>query len=147
MDSYSQRDPRWSAKRLGKSTLTMGRYGCTTTCIADLSTYFGDNINPGKMVDTIKYTADGLVIWDSCKFKGFRFERRERKRDDTNILLALAHPDRAVILQVDNGAHWVVATAYDKVNKVYKIADPWLGDRSTMKRYKNSITGAAYFRR
>lgn len=147
MDSYSQRDPRWNTKRLGKSTLTMGRYGCTTTCIADLSTYFGDNINPGKMVDTIKYTPDGLVLWESCVFKGFRFERREKKRDNTNILLAINDPNRAVILQVDNGAHWVVATGYDKVNKVYKIADPWFGDRSSMKRYRNSITGAAYFRR
>lgn len=146
MQSFSQRDPKWSQKRLGDSQLTMGRFGCTTTAIADLSTYFGDNLNPGQMVQKIKYL-QGLVVWASCVFKTFKFERREYGRYDARILAALRNPDTAVILQVNKGAHWVVATGYDSVEKVFKIADPWFGDRSTMKRYGDSITGAAYFRR
>lgn len=146
MTSYSQRDPRWAQKKLGTSGLTMAQAGCTTTAIADLSTYFGDNLNPDQLRQKIKYDR-GLVIWQSCKFKTFQFWFREHGRNDTNIKNALADPNIAVILQVNFGKHWVVASGYDAANKLFKIADPWYGDRSTMKRYSNSITGAAYFRR
>jgi ABC-type bacteriocin/lantibiotic exporter with double-glycine peptidase domain len=145
MTSYSQRDPKWNQKRLGASSLIMGRYGCTTTGIADLSTYFGDNLNPAQVADKIKYTKDGLILWQSCKFKNFEFWFREYGRKDTNIKNALADPNLAVLLEVANGSHWVVATG-NYANKVFKIADPWFGDRSTTLRYKN-ITGAAYFKR
>ena len=147
MISFSQRDPRWSSKRLGMSTLTMGRFGCTTTCISNLSTYFGDNLNPDQVRQRINYTLGGLIIWESCQFKKFRFWFREFGKKEQNIKNALADKNLAVILQVNKGSHWVVATGYDNVNKTFKIADPWFGDRSTMKRYNNDITGAAYFKR
>lgn len=145
MDSFSQRDPKWADLHLGQSPLKMGRYGCTTTCIADLSTYFGDNFTPGWAVKNIKYTPDGLILWQSCKFFKFAFERREHGRNDANIEAALKDLNRAVILQVANASHWVVALG--KLLGVYRIADPWVGDKSTMLRYKNNITGAAYFRK
>lgn len=147
MQSFSQRDPQWANKKMGTSPLTLGRFGCTTTCMADLSTYFADNLNPAQVADHIKYTPDGLVIWQSCKFGHFEFERREFGRHDANILAALQDPNRAVILQVAHGSHWVVATGKPVFSNIFKIADPWLGDRADMGRYKNNITGAAYFRR
>ena len=144
MESFSQRDGRWAAARLGQSKLTMGRYGCTTTCIADLSTYFGDNLDPLKTSQIIKYTPQGLVLWQSCVFPHFKFERREYGRNDANIIKAMHDPDRAVILEVAHASHWVVAIGG---GPTYKIADPWLGDKNTMKRYDNNITGATYFKR
>lgn len=141
--NFSQRDPRWATIKLGSSSLTMGRYGCTTTCIADLSFYFGDNLTPDLMVKKIQYTKDGLIIWQSCDFSTFKFERREYGRSDKNIKSALSDNNRAVILEVDN-SHWVVATS--SLVTSYKIADPWFGDISTTKRYQK-ITGAAYFAR
>lgn len=147
MISYSQRDQRWGNKKMLPSALKLKDFGCTTTAIADLSTYFGDNFNPAQVCDRVKYTKDGLIIWASCKFKTFSFWFREQGRNDTNIKNALADPNIAVILQVAYGKHWVVATGWDSVNKIFKIADPLYGDRSTMKRYGNSITGAAYFKR
>jgi hypothetical protein len=145
MTSFSQRDPKWAEKGLGTSGLTMGRYGCTTTCISDLSTYFGKAYDPGQVCDYIKYTSQGLVIWGSCKFDGYKFERREYGRNDRNILAALKDPNKAVILQVQ-GYHWVVATGKTFFG-AYTIADPWFGDRSNVNRYANQITGAAYFTR
>jgi len=144
--SYSQRDPKWADTKMGSSNLTIGRYGCTTTSIADLSTYFGDNLTPYQVSQTISYI-QGLVIWTTCKFTKFHFLNRERLRSDINIKAALDDPNRAVILNVANGSHWVVATGWDNINKVFKIADPWIGDRSDMRRYNNNITGAAYFGR
>lgn len=146
MNSYSQRDPRWAELKLGTSHLTIGRYGCTTTCIADLSTYFGDNLTPAQVERDIQYTSDGLILWPTCQFKHFAFWFRDHARDDAKIKNALADPNLAVILQVAHGSHWVVATGID-ANGMYKIADPWRGDRSTMKRYNDNITGAAFFRR
>lgn len=143
--SYSQRDKKWATKVMTPSKLTIGRYGCTTTCIADLSTYFGDNLTPANVCDKIKYTRDGLVLWASASFKTFKFSLREYGQKDANIKKALSDPNMAVILQVSYGSHWVVATGYDAVNNVFKIADPFYGDRSTMKRYGNNITGASYF--
>jgi ABC-type bacteriocin/lantibiotic exporter with double-glycine peptidase domain len=144
MISFCQRDPRWAAQKLGASSLALGRYGCTTTCIADLSTYYGKEFNPSQVCSYIKYTSDGLVIWGSCQFSQYRFERREYGRNDANIKAALKNPDTSVILQVD-GFHWVVATGTTVFGN-YKIADPWFGDKATVSRY-GRITGAAYFRK
>lgn len=146
LKSFSQRDPQWSNLLLQPSKLTMGRYGCTTTCIADLSTYFGDNWNPGDINKHIRYTPDGLIIWQSCNFPHFEFWFRQAGRHDVDIKNAIADPDIAVILNVANGSHWVVATGILNAS-TYKIADPWLGDRADTMRYQNSITGAAYFKR
>ena len=144
MNSFSQRNPEWARARLGESDLTIGRFGCTTTCIANLSSYFKDDLNPIQISQRIKYTPGGLVIWASCIFPSFVFERREVGRNDEEIMKALLDPKRAVILNVANGSHWVVAIGG---GPTLRIADPWLGDRSTMARYKNDITGAAYFKR
>ncbi len=109
MQSYSQRDPRWANLKLGTSGLTIGRYGCTTTGIADLSTYFGDNLTPYQIANLIQYTAGGLILWDTCHFQTFGFWFREQSRVDRNIQNALADPKLAVLLNVAHGSHWVVA--------------------------------------
>lgn len=143
---YSQRDKKWANKVMVPSKLTLGRYGCTTTCIAMAGSYFGETLTPANVCDKIKYTKDGLILWDSCTFKRFKFYFREYGRKDVNIKNALLDRDLIVLLQVANGSHWVLATGYNSVNKVYKIADPWDGGRTTTKRYGN-ITGASYFKR
>lgn len=35
--SFNQRDKKWASKIMKPSNLQLGRYGCTTTCIADIS--------------------------------------------------------------------------------------------------------------
>lgn len=146
--SYSQRDKLWAEEKLGSSSLTIGKAGCVTTCIADLSTFYGDSLNPLEISKLVQYTqagypqGEGLIIWSSCVFPHFRFERREYGRNEKNIRNALKHADRSVILQVANKSHWVVAI---RSTKPLGIADPWNGGFSTMKRYGDNITGAAYF--
>lgn len=147
MLDYSQRDYRWANKKIGASQLTIGRYGCTITCIADLSTYFGDNMTPAEVADKLQFTKDGLIIWSSVNFEHFKFSQRLYTHSPILERAALFDPNQAVILQVHNGSHWVVLTGLLQQGKDYQIADPWLGDRSSLiQRYEN-ITGAAYFRR
>lgn len=145
LKSFSQRAPEWAALLIPGSKLTIGRYGCTLTSIADLSTYFGDNLTPDRVAGMCRFTTEGLIIWQSCNFGHFKFERRENFRNDANIKAALQDPNMAVILEVANHSHWVCAIA--PYNDSYRIADPWLGDKVILsKRYAN-ITGAAYFKR
>jgi len=147
MQSYSQRNPLWASKNIKGSNVSIGRFGCTLTCIADLSTYFGDNLNPGKINEICKFTPSGLIYWMSANFSSFVFDRRFYGRNNAEILKALADPDRAVILQVAAGSHWVVATGWQKEIADFKIADPWLGDWSNMARYGRDVTGFATFKR
>lgn len=145
MKSYSQRDGRWANIRIGDSSLTIGRFGCVITCIADLSTYFGDNLLPNEVANIHEFTTDGQILWNTGNYGHMVFSRREYGRHNDRILHAIKHPDLAVILQVANKSHWVVAINAKEGIDNLGIADPWLGDKTTMKRYNNNITGAAYF--
>lgn len=146
----SQRDPRWSSVRLGASQLTVGRYGCTTTCISMLSDYFGGFVRPDEIAKRAEnYTKDGLVLWTKLELRKMRFEWREYQRNDAKIREALKDPNRAVILQVDDGAHWVVALRRTMLGlgNDYVCLDPWTGKKcDVLKTYRN-ITGAAFFNR
>lgn len=144
MIKLSQRDPKWASGILGKSKLTMGRYGCTTTCLSMLSDYFNMYLNPAEMSRKIKYTIDGLIIWASVYFPTFKFEKRVYGFKTEPIDISLKDPKKAVILQVQ-GNHWVVALGRIPLTNTYRIADPWFGDVSTTLRYKNQITGSAHF--
>lgn len=151
MKLYSQRDSRWAELKLGESNLTMGRFGCTTTAISMLTTYFHPDRTPAEIIDKqnpyhIQYTKDGLIIWNTCRFENFTFYLRTQGRNDTEIQRHLKDPNLAVILEVADHSHWVLPVSYLPILG-YKAADPWVGDYcNVLKRYKN-ITGAAYFRR
>lgn len=115
-----------------------------------LSDYFKCLVYPDAIARKIKnYTRDGLIIWGNLEFEKMKFERREYGYVPKNIDAALAHPDTAVILQVNHGKHWVVAIrkSYLGLGSGYIAVDPWTGAKcDVFKVYKN-ITGAAYFRR
>ena len=144
--NLSQNDPKWAADKLGSSDLTIGRYGCTTTAIAMLSDYFDCYKSPTELAhDVSNYTKDGLIIWSALNFNRMRFVRREYGYNAFNILQALNNPLRAVILQVNNGQHWIVATKKNIFGNDYTIIDPWDGKQKNCLKSYNNITGAAYF--
>ena len=145
--SFPQRDPQWAALKISPSDLTIGRFGCVITALASMSAGFGDNLTPPEVADKCKFTDGGLIIWQFCDFSSFEWVHREYFRNDRKIGPALSDANRAVLLQVNEGAHWVLGLGYDKMRESYVIADPWFGDMCVMSRYKNSITGASYFRR
>ena len=147
MTLYSQRDPRWRAVQLGTSGRSMAQIGCMVTSIAMLSDYFKPAVRPDDVVITSKFTSGGLLIWGSLQLLGFKFSWRGYDRNDHEIMRHLKDKDLAVLLQVADKTHWVVATGRDFFSGLYKIADPLYGDRATMKRYQDNITGAAYFKR
>jgi ABC-type bacteriocin/lantibiotic exporter with double-glycine peptidase domain len=139
----SQRDARWSAEKIGKSLITIGRYGCTLTCLSMLSSYFGGYRTPAALARGLSFTSGGLIIWSSMpKLLPFKLEKRLYSRNDDEIMKSLKDAKRAVILQVD-GFHWVVALSKIPFTKHYRIGDPWTGKKSTTLSYK-AITGSAH---
>lgn len=149
MKYLSQRDPAWAGHKLGASNLTLGRWGCTTTAISMLSDYFNCFRSPLEIASNANnYTKDGLIIWKNLNFDKMKFEWREYGRNDAKIKAALLNPNEAVILQVNDMAHWIVAYSSRWVKSGdYVIIDPWTGRKCTLLKNYHNITGAAYFSR
>ena len=146
MKYLCQRDPAWCNDKLGKSSLTLGRFGCTTCCVSMVSDYFRHYISPIELAHNVNnYTKDGLIIWKNLPLKGFKFDWRDYEENPAKISVYLKDPDKAVILQVNNGAHWVVALSKVWFKDDYVILDPWTGKKTTAKGAYKNITGAAYF--
>ena len=149
----SQRDPRWSDSLLGSSYLTMGEYGCTTTAISMLSDHVKAWMRPDIIGSHKSWYTDknhpqgaGLILWDRLNIPGLKFERRLFGYNYGAIKGSLKMPNKAVLLQV-RGTHWVLGLGYDLLGNI-RIADPWYGDKSTIKRYGgiDGITGSAHFK-
>lgn len=134
---------------LGASKLTVGRYGCTTTSLAMLSDYFKCYMSPKDIASHkdwyTKGANAGLVIWQALSFPKMAFLKREYGENDNAIQQAINDPNKAVILEVADSSHWVVAIKYSPLWKDYLIADPWTGTKVWAKSKYRNITGAAYF--
>ena len=141
-----QSDPKWGSTKMNGSYATLSRYGCLVTSLSMLSSYFGAYRTPKALAKGLSFTKEGLLIWGSMpKLLPFKLEERLYSRDDRKIKGALAHPDKAVVLQVQNHSHWVVwLGTYKYAPWVYRIADPLFGKKVAFpfSGYSN-ITGAA----
>lgn len=158
MQILSQHDPRWAADHLGPSNLTVSGYGCTTCCISMLSDYFKCYKSPKDIAhNAANYTpvghpqGPGLIVWNNLKFDKMKFVWRDYGEKPEKIADAMKDPDKAVMLQVHNGAHWVVALRppyfFEGHKGDYWVADPWTGTKTWAKARYFNITGAAYFAR
>lgn len=139
----SQRDPRWAKLKLGPSSLTVGDYGCLETCLCMFAQYCGKTITPGEVAGNKKaFNKGGFYQWNYPDFP-FTLEKTINGRNDAEIMKSLKDPKRGVVLQVDNGAHFILALSKNFFGS-YNCADPWFGDKcDAIKRWKN-ITGSRH---
>jgi hypothetical protein len=106
-----------------------------------LSDYFGGYLDPKELATMVlSYTPEGKLLWNSAKTAKFKFIERFRGRNEDLILSAIEDPKRAVVLELDGGAHWVVVLR--KIGPLFWIADPWDGRKKFNFR---TITGGAIF--
>lgn len=135
--------------KLGTSPLTVGRYGCTTTALVMGLRSFGIDVLPPDIAKYPRfYTKGGLIIWNNLVLpEGFHCEKRIYSRRDDEIVASLKDPNKFVILQVDNGQHWVLALSKTWFGNDYSVADPWFGDKRTACGMYKNITGSAHFTR
>lgn len=147
MKILSQLDLRWCNKKLGASSSTIGRFGCTTTSLSMISDYFSCYIPPDEIASNVHNYIGDLINWKALNFKNFKFEWRGYNRNDVKIKEALKDPNQAVLLNVNNGSHWVLALRPTLVGNSFIVADPLGGQKvDVIKKYK-TIDGAAYFLR
>jgi hypothetical protein len=132
--------------RIGDSKLTVGRWGCTLSSLAMLATAFGKSVTPASVASRAEnFTKEGLVWWAKLDVAGIRFLNRYYSRHDLVIQSALKDPAKGVLLQVGNGAHWVLAIRKSWIFNDYVIADPWTGRYGTACGDYGNITGFAVF--
>lgn len=137
-----QRDKRWAEYPLGG--LTVGRIGCTITCLSMLTDYFGHFYDPGQLSVKLKFTSAGKIIWGSMKdVLPFMLENRLFSRNVYEINASLQHPKKAVILNVDSESHWVLAIGKGFIKNTWRTIDPWTGKVRVVKLWE--ISGSAHF--
>lgn len=152
MNVLLQTDPRWSNVLLGASHLTIGRYGCTTTAVAQLSTLWGHPLTPDQIAKRPEcYTkpgdkqGEGLIIWEALNLPGLKFDRRIRVYSPSEIIKDISNPNKAVLLQVNYGQHWLLAERKVWFRNDFICADPWLGKMVSAIGDYHVITGSAHF--
>lgn len=157
--NISQLDLRWASSKLGASPLTVGHYGCTTSCVSMVSADLDCYKSPLDLAkNAANYTDGGLIIWNNLNkvfegkmrfvWRGYGYKgpgRVSEMRDFDPLHAALNSPLQRVILQVNNGEHWVKLEKKNVFGNDWTAIDP-LGGVScqVLAKYKN-ITGYAIF--
>ncbi len=148
MTVLSQRDPRWAKKKLGFSTLTIGGYGCTLTCLTMLINQFSKiQYTPNEVNDKLKKVnafTGALLIWSRVPiaFPFLKFNKRAYNYNNLEVALYVYVKKTPVMVEV-NGAkigapkHWVLFIGGGKMN------DPWTGKQSSTNTYP--LTGYSLF--
>lgn len=116
---WSQRDWRWRWKKLGRSGLTVGGYGCASLCITYiLDRFFKETgqrwLYPSEVVDSATYTPDGRLYWNTVD------------KLSHGALKHVYYRGRYVLKEVywSTYRHWVVKLGKEEDNLCY---DPWSG--------------------
>lgn len=79
MTNYSQRDWRWSWKKLGTSSVTIGGYGCAITALGTLANKQPDQVNE-LLKNNMGFLQQNLVIWaQACKLLGLEWKGQTSK--------------------------------------------------------------------
>lgn len=108
---YKQCDSKWGSEQLGTSSNTICKAGCLMSSVSMALSGCGKNYNPGTLNTWLKghggYVSGDLFVWGSVGPLGLTYVG---KVANSNIASALSN-NEIVILNVHNGAHWVLATS------------------------------------
>lgn len=151
---FSQHDPLWACDQLGyNEDWTMGvcatkpdtqSGGCAVTSVAMVLKYFGVNTDPGQLNQWLKDNAGftgAQIYWAIAANIDSSIEFTARiDSTDWNRLRSELDAGYPVVLQVNNGGHYVVATGYS--GNTYYINDPGYSScTATLSRYNNTFSG------
>jgi len=134
--SFKQTDSRWSNVKLGSSSDTIGKSGCTTTCLAMTESFrTGTQINPAVMASKLSYSSSGMLYWPS----NYNTQLVTESNWLSAIYTALSQSKPAIFgAKKSNGSqHWVVVTGHTasasslKASN-FKINDPGSSTRKTL---------------
>ena len=115
---YNQCDSKWAKERIGTSTHTICEAGDIISAVAMGMTGIGQTQTPSTLNTWLKsnkgYDSQNVFVWKSVSPFGLSYEGQV-----SNALLKLnLDVGYLVIINVDKGAHWVLATGYSG-NTIY----------------------------
>lgn len=121
---YKQCDSQWGSQKLGTSpTNTICSAGCLMSSAAMALKAIGSNQNPSTLnawlIGHGGYVSGDLFVWASINPLGVNFVGFINRAGIEKNLKA----DNIVIMNVHNGAHWVLATSMIDSNTV-AVNDP-----------------------
>lgn len=123
---YSQTDSRWSSVKLGSSGKTLGKIGCTTTCLAMTESYRkGTVVRPDTISYSLSYSSSGSLYWPS--------NYTTTTSVSYSKIRSLLQEGKPVILGLRTSSystHWVVVTGYS--GDTYYVNDPGSSSRTTL---------------
>ena len=127
---YKQTDSRWNWVTLGSSGKTLGRIGCTTTCLAMTESYrTGSTITPKAMASRLSYNSSGSLYWPSNYVTSVASSGYLAK---IKSLLNSGKPVIVGFKKYSGTMHWVVVTGY--VNSGTSTADFLINDPGSATR-------------
>jgi len=141
-----QDDPKWADEKIGKTSFTIGAYGCLITDLSMLSYWYGEYFSPKELSEKANFTPKGWYIWRSGdSFLPFNFKYRYYIKDAIKIKEILFSEDNAVVVRVSayGAYHWLAVIGYDQVSKEFIGADPLTGDKVFIERKYGRINGFA----
>ena len=137
---YKQTDSRWSWVTLGSSGQTLGRIGCTTTCLAMTESYrTGSTITPKTMASRLSYNSGGSLYWPS------NYVTSTSSTGYLAKIKAVLDSGKPVIVgfkKYSGTMHWVVVTGY--VNSGTTASDFIINDPGSSARTNLSQFISAY---
>lgn len=124
---YSQRDWRWTWKKVGFGKGRFGTIGCTVTALTGLLFIAGYDLTPPQVAEKLRsvngFVGD-LILWSKIEkaFPKVKFIYRFYKYDNTAVknILAKGIPVLVEVL-LSGSRHWVLFLG-DKM-----MSDPWVG--------------------
>jgi len=132
--AFRQDDPRWGARKLGKTKDSLSEYGCTVTSVAmAVSNLLKTEISPAEMNTRLTkvdgYTSSGWLIW---RHVGTATKGKLRAVMNTNpshaAIKQCMQEGGYPIIKIDLDQrinHWVVIVGKSKDD--YYIRDPRIG--------------------
>ena len=145
-----QQDVRWANMRLGGSNLTIGHDGCLFLSMMNLSNWFygGMKWTPDMICsDAACFTPDGLAVEVAlcAKLANLTYTGAQEGENDPAIAAAIRGLNTGVVLNVNNGSHFVLGWSIPLFGNDFNVADSWYGKVNQAKGTWHNITSARFF--
>ena len=128
--AFYQKDARWAAESLGRTSDTMGSHGCLVTATSMALTNLGFQTNPSdlnaRLTDNDGFTKKGWLIWDGIrKVTGGRAAAQYYDEVNEDIINSCMREGDYPLVQfyLKNGrSHWAMILKRDA--RGYHMRDP-----------------------
>ena len=134
--SYKQTDSRWSNKKIGSSSYTIGKAGCLITSMSMSESYRrGVTVTPTYIVNNFSFTSSGNMYWPS------NYTTSTSSNYLTTIYNNLKNNKPTIIgaKKKDGSMHFVIVKGFEASNSLSKsnfiINDPGSNTRTKLSEF------------